>query len=201
MSEAITPEIYEMIEGYVRFFAMGMMRDALRYREIEDLTHDVVIKFMRHKHIEKFNKATTSMKYHVMNGVKTTIIDILRKEKYSRQELALDRPIGNDEEGEAMTLLDTISAHTTEPHDVLYLAEMLATLKEDSKEWGKEVDLPFLGKAKVSAYSVYLLFIIGFKKSEIAKLFGFTPARAGDIVAEAEQKMIQLGFKIPSLQL
>lgn len=196
----ITPEIYEMITGYVNYFCMTMP-DLVKFNEKEDLVQDVVVKFIRHDHIAKYNPEITSMKYHVMNAVKNTLIDILRKEKYRRTEVELDRPITSGDEGEALTLADTVASNDKGAEDLLYLAEMMKDLSDRSKEWGPEMDIPFLGKAKKSAYNVYLLVILGFKKNEISEMFGFTGGRVSQLFKEAESTMIELGYKKPVLSL
>lgn len=133
-----------------------------------------------------------------MYGVKTTLIDVLRKEKYRRQELELDRPIAGTEE--SLTHLDMIES-IDDPQDMLYLVDVLKDLRDRSKEWGEKVDVPMLGKVRVSAYSVYLLFLFGYKKGEIGEIFGFTGARAGQLVRQAESFLIEMGLRKPTLNL
>ena len=196
----LNQEVYEMIRGYVKYLTSTTLRDALRFSDVDDLTQDVVEKFIKHDHLAKFDENITSLKYHVMNGCKTTIIDLLRKEKYRRRELRLDAPLDKSEEDESISMLDMISGHET-TEEYLYLADMLAELKGACKEWGEEVDLPMLGRRKVSAYAVYLLFLAGFKKSEIGQMFHFSPGRAKQLVDVAERTLIDLGHKVPVLQL
>jgi len=194
----ITPENYELIKGYVSYFSMTMP-DLMRFQEKEDLAQDVVVKFIRHNHIEKFDPKRTSIKYHIMLGVKTTLIDILRKEKYRRLEFELDRPIAGTEEN--ITLLDVTPGQKDDPQDVLYLLDLLKDLKSRCKEWGNRVDVPMLGEVKVSAYSVYMLFLFGYNKGEIGKIFGFTGARAGQLVRQAEGFLCDMGIRQPTLNL
>ena len=78
---ALNEEHYQMIRKYVLYFTRTMP-DLLRFQQVDDLVHDVVEKFIKHTHIEKYDSTVTSIKYHIMHGVKTTMIDILRKEKY-----------------------------------------------------------------------------------------------------------------------
>lgn len=202
MSHLFTEEVLGLIRQYVRY-NIRKAPDLLRFSTEDDLVHDVVIKFIRHNHLEKFDPNRTSIKWHIANAVNTTLIDILRTEKHKRRELSSTQPMKNDpEEGEFLTIEDVTASHETSSEDLLYLADVLRDLKDNCKEWGDEVEVPILGTTRTSAFAVYFLHLHGFEKKQIAEMMNFkTPQRAGQLVREAESKLVELGHKTLELRL
>lgn len=198
--KVINEEVYKMISGYVRHFCR-VMPDLMRFQDPEDLAQDVVVKFIRHRHVEKFDGSITSFKYHIMYGVKTTLIDILRKEKNRRLEFELDKPV-KSEEGEETSYASFLPAYPENPVDSYYLDQILSMIKRQfSKEWGEEIESPLIGRTKTSAYSVFLHHIAGYNHTEIGKVFRFSGSRAGQLVDSVVSWLESVGLRKPMLVL
>lgn len=174
-----------LIQKYVSYHCYSMP-DLLRFQEKEDLVQDVVVKFIRLNHIEKFDETRTSIQYHIQHGVKTTLYDVLSRERNRRSERELDCPLFSNEGDGEFSLLDSQVSVNSDPLKIIELGEELVALHKSSKEWGPLRDVPFLGAVRVSMYSVYVLHLVGYTKQEIGVIFGFTSARAGQLQKQAE---------------
>lgn len=196
----IDEEVLKIIRGYVYHFCK-VMPDLLRFQDQDDLVQEVAIKFIRHDHIRKFDSNITSFKYHIMRGVKTTLIDILRKEKNRRLELELDRPVG-DQDGEETTFASFLPAYPENPVAAFHLEQILNMIRDQfSKEWGSEIESPLIGKTRTSAYSVFIHHIAGYSHTEIGKIFKFTGSRASQLVNEVVSWLEEIGLRKPVLSL
>lgn len=196
---SISQEDYSQIALYVNYFARKWPF-LVRFQDQEDLVQTVCVKFLRFNHMEKFNSKITSRKYHIMNGVKTTMIDMIRREKNRREEINLEVPISS-EEG-SVTLLDTISSFDADPSLEEEFMSIYSQLYEVyGNEWGPEYDVPVFGKTRRSLFVAYMLFLIGYSKTEIGVFFGVSKARAGQMVREVEKGLVRLGIKEAELIL
>lgn len=191
-------EVIDLIRGYVRHFSRSMPA-LMRFNEVDDLVNEVVVKFIRHNHLEKFDSNRTSLKYHVMYGVKTTLIDILRKEKNKIRELSTNAPISSEDGQDEFQ--DFVEAPAEDPSDRIYLSELLSELKTHFKEWGPRFVSPLLGEIRTSAFTVYLHYLVGYQFKEIGTIFGFSGSRASQLVDEVVNWMESAGIRQPVLSL
>ena len=160
-------EGYELTKFYVNYFWRTNKFYSLKNQyDEEDIVSIIYIKFLEHNHFEKYNNRITSKKYHIMNGVRTSMIDLLRK---YREVVYLDK-----ENEEGSTLKETIVG----PQDLEVEAissfkreEILDKLPEttNSKIEGFS---PLLKKTVNISYRMLALHLeAGYKASDLAKFY------------------------------
>ena len=159
-------EGYELTENYVKYFWYANKFYSLKNTyELEDIVHEIYCKFLDKKFFEKYNYKITSKKYHVMNGVRTSMIDMLRK---YRDVYSLDAPNEMD-----LTLGDLMTDNTNIAQDVVHSTErdrIIESLPDisNSKLIGYS-DL--LGECVLSYRAIVLHLEAGYAVKEIADMF------------------------------
>lgn len=119
-------EGYVLTQFYVNYFWRNNKFYSLKntYEE-EDVVGDIYLKFMTKGFFEKYNSAITSKKYHVMNGVRTSMIDMLRK---YRDVASLDQELTED----GFCLLDTLADDSDFVEEVIHKEQMeIGQVKRD----------------------------------------------------------------------
>lgn len=97
---------------------------------VEDIVQEAMIKVR--KHYDKYREA--SMSTYAYKVVKTQIVEYLKKEEY--KILSLDKPIGQDEDGNELFLGDTIKSDEDIEADYEtkeQVAKLLDSLNEDDR--------------------------------------------------------------------
>lgn len=108
-------EGYELTKHYVSYFWNTHKFYSLEGTcELDDIISTIYIKFLEKNFFTKYNCSITSKKYHVMNAVKNSMIDMLRKhrdtvsmEKETEEGLTVadviaDKSISTSDEAEGM---------------------------------------------------------------------------------------------------
>lgn len=160
-------EGYELTKFYVNYFWRTNKFYSLKNQyDEEDIVSIIYIKFMEHNHFAKYNPNITSKKYHIMNGVRTSMIDLLRK---YREVVYLDK-----ENEEGSTLMETIES----PQNIE--VEAISSFKRDdilnalpestnSKITGFS---PLLKREVNISYRILALHLeAGYKASDLAKFY------------------------------
>lgn len=111
-------EGYVLTQFYVSYFWRNNKFYSLKntYEE-EDVVGEIYLKFLTKNFFEKYNCAITSKKYHVMNGVRTSMIDMLRK---YREVSSLDQEMTED----GFCLLDVIPDESDFVEEIIHEEEM-----------------------------------------------------------------------------
>ena len=139
-------EGYVLTQNYVRYFWRTNKFYSLKnvYEE-EDIVDEIYCKFLAKSFFEKYNNKITSKKYHVMNGVRTSMIDMLRK---YRDVSSLEEEIGD-----GLTRADMIKDDYDLEEQAIFEAS-----KEDS-DWERNrilLSLPDKTASKILGYSELL---------------------------------------------
>ena len=159
-------EGYELTKQYVEYFwYTNKFYSLKRAYELEDILHDIYLKFMTKNFFEKYNPAITSKKYHVMNGVKTSMIDMLRK---YRETKSLDEP---NEDG--LTLGDLLSDGVDVQREVSGQVEhdRILSLLPDTTASKLVGNSPLMGKVNISMRVIAIHLENGFSVKEIAQMY------------------------------
>jgi RNA polymerase sigma factor (sigma-70 family) len=168
-------EGFELVKYYVTYYWRSKKFYSLsREYELEDLIQEVMLKFLRTNHFEKFNPEITSKKYHVMRSVMTCLVDLLRKQREAA--VSLEEEVGE----EGLTVGDRIEDTNMKTPEESYISEetlreMLAKLPESRSK--VSVQSPILGQVTLGVRSVFAHLALGWTPQEIAELFGVTTGR------------------------
>lgn len=159
-------EGYELTKCYVEYYwATGKFYSLKNQYELEDLVHEIYAKFLEKKLFEKYNSEITSKKYHVMNSVRTSLIDMLRK---YRESLSLDK---EDENG--ITLGEKIKSNEDVSKEALgevCREDILNRIPKDtdSKLVGNS---PIFGVVNFSLWTIAVHLEKGYSVEDISKMF------------------------------
>ena len=75
-------EGYELTKQYVNYFwRINKFYSLKTEYEEEDVVSILIVKFYQHHLFDKYDSRITSKKYHIMNAVRTSMIDLLRKHR------------------------------------------------------------------------------------------------------------------------
>lgn len=164
-------EAYELVGFYVSKFWDKFYTLARDYDQ-EDVVQEIFAKFVAKGYIAKYNSQVTSKKYFIMNGVRTSMIDMVRKQ---RQMAYLDQP---DQEG--LTLgekLPESNIYGIQPASVedkvvsgSYVLSLINKLPSttDSKVPGYS---PILGECNMSLRNIAIHLMYGYEPKEIAAMY------------------------------
>ena len=178
-------EGYELTKFYVEYYwATGKFYSLKNQYELEDLVHEIYAKFLEKKLFEKYNSSITSKKYHVMNSVRNSLIDMLRK---YREFVSLDK---EDEMG--ITLVERIESEEDMQAYVIgdvRRNQILDRIPKDTDS--KLVGIsPVFGKVNFSLWTIAVHLEQGFTVEEISKMF--INERSGKPVTKGRvQQMVQ----------
>lgn len=178
-------EGFELTKFYVEYYwATGKFYSLKNQYELEDLVHEVYAKFLEKKLFEKYNSSITSKKYHVMNSVRTSLIDMLRK---YREHISLDK---EDELG--ITLAERIE----DVEDVA--ANAIGSMGRDRiinsipKETDSKLvgDSPLFGTVNFSLHTIAVHLEQGYSVEDISKMF-INPRSGKPVTKGRVQQMVQ----------
>lgn len=140
-------EGFFLTQHYVRYFwRVNKFYSLKNVYEEEDITMEIYCKFLEKGFFEKYDNTKTSKKYHVMNSVRTSMIDMLRK---YRDMVSLEEEIGED----GLTRMDMLKDDYNLEEQALFEAS-----KEDA-EWERNrilLSLPDTTKSKIVGFSELL---------------------------------------------
>lgn len=157
---------YELVRVYVEYYwRTGKFYSLKNENDMEDIIGDIYIKFLEKSYFKKYNSKVTSDKYYIMNGVRTSMIDMLRK---YRQKISLD---AEDEDG--ITMMDRINSNEHVEENVIGDTACEEVLKFLSDETNSKVEghSPLLGDCKMTHRAIALHLAQGYSVKEIASFF------------------------------
>lgn len=160
-------EGYELTKFYVEYFWRINKFYSLKNRwTCEDLVSEIYVKFLEKRLFEKYDASITSKKYHVMNSVRTSLIDLLRK---YHDESSFDK---EDEQG--LTLADKLEATDNSVEDVAVGNVLRDKIFEKlPKETRSKIigNSPIFGKVNFSLYWVAAHLERGYSISDLTKVY------------------------------
>ncbi len=99
---------YDLVKYYVRFYSrQSYYRSLFQIITLEDAIQEVMLKFARFQHLEKYDSLKSSFKYHIYFSVRRILAELMRMRKYRYQHFSLEQ-ITINEEG------DNINSHLLE---------------------------------------------------------------------------------------
>ena len=179
-TELTLEEGYELTKFYVHYFWITNKYYSLKNRyEEEDVVNEVYLKFLRLNHFAKYNPFITSKKYHIMNGVRTSMIDLLRKQ---REEISLDQEVDD-----GFSLMETIEDEglTTEKRSLGFQRreEILEQLPLETRSKIKGYSPLFHREVNISYRVLALHLEAGYSVKQIAQIY--KNPRTGESISEA----------------
>lgn len=145
-TELTAEEGYVLTQHYVRYFWRTNKFYSLKnvYEE-EDVVSEIYCKFLEKGFFDKYNQKITSKKYFVMNSVRTSMIDMLRK---YRDVSSLE-----EEVGDGLTRMDMIQDDYDLEEQAIFEAD------RESHAWERNrilMSLPDTTASKIVGYSELL---------------------------------------------
>lgn len=153
---------YQYVNYYYNTSKFARLRGGF---QLEDLVSEIYAKFLAKGFFEKYDSTITSKKYHVMNSVNKSLIDISRK---YREQFSLDK---ENEEGSDFYSC-TPSKENTE-QDVIDNELVDTVLETLSNETNSKVlgFSPVLGEMKMTERNILYHLVHGYRIGEIAEMF------------------------------
>lgn len=202
-------EGYELVCFYTKYYWNTNRFFALKNcYELEDLISELFLKFLEKKFFEKYNSSITSKKYHVMNGVRTSLIDMSRKKSsfVNNESSILD---AENEEGLTMAnlVLDETSDVEREiikresfEKGVVIRNQIIESISDntDSKLVGNS---PIMGEVKMTLRVIAIHLEQGYSPKQIAEMFvnpksgkPVTTGRINQLIKSLREFLIEEGF-------
>lgn len=145
-TEFTLEEGYDLTDFYVRYYwATNKFYSLKNQFEVEDVVHDLYIKFIERNLFGKYNNKITSKKYYVMNAVRNGMIDMLRK---YRETISLEQKLTED----GMCLMDVIPDETDTEHDVIERIDREASYHAEKRQFILD-SLPDTTDSKIVGFS------------------------------------------------
>lgn len=135
--------------------------------DLEDLVQEIYCKFLAKNLFSKYNSSITSKKYHIMNSVKNSLIDMLRK---YRETVSLDKKLQDDEDGSLYTVLSTNEDVEGSVIESNFISELLESLSDEtnSKVIGYT---PLMGEVKMTERCIGMHLVNGYTVTEMSEWF------------------------------
>lgn len=169
-------------------WASRKYRSITRYMEPDDIVSECMAHFLEKGFFEKYNSGITSFKYFLFVGVRHWVINYLTRKRV--KTVSADAAQGGEEE---MTIVKILSVEEKDPLSEMMAAEILSVL--DAKERLQPSFVKSRGtEMRLSERNVMSLFLDGWTKTEISKIWGITSARVGQIVAAGVVKIRESFF-------
>lgn len=158
-------EGYKLVKHYVSYFVSVKFYTLRRDFEIEELVNELYVKFLDKGFFAKYDESITSRRYYVMNGVRNSLIDLLRKQK---NHSSLDKlgpegiPLGMKIPAPDVCEETALGRVTRDE-----IMEMIPN-ETRSKSLGNS---PVIGECKMTPRVVALHLEMGYSPSDIAAMF------------------------------
>lgn len=178
-------EGYELTKTYVEYFwRVNKFYSLKNTHEIDDVVSELIIKFLSKGFFEKYNPEVTSKKYYVMVGVKTSMIDLLRKH---RDVYSIDK---EDENG--LTMMDRLASEENLEEIISgddFCREIIESLPNEtrSKVVGHS---PFQGEVKMTHRVIAEHLLAGYSIKEIASMF-INPSNNKPVTSGSISKIVK----------
>lgn len=161
-------EGYLLTAKYVTYFYNSKKFYSLNgTHSSEDLVQEIYCKFLAKGFFPKYNPQVTSKKYFVMNAVRNSLIDMLRKH---RDTYSLDRSVSAEDDCPMYAIIPSKENVEGEYLDRDYVEDLLKSLPDESNS--KVVgETPLCGMSKMTDYCIGVHLFNGYTVSEMASWF------------------------------